>query len=131
MANPRTPIPELEFYNSPNLKRALKRPPEPQLQKRAELEAMFADIAKRREEALAYVKEHGMILRQDKFTARGELYLIKVVNPALKIAQQCENQLARIAALLSRGHEPDEKAPRSTADLLAECEALLSKGSVQ
>jgi hypothetical protein len=124
MANPRTPIDELEFFKSPNLKRALSRAPEPQLQKRGELEAMFADVLARRDEALADVKVNGMVILQDKFSARGELYTARVINPALKIAQQCERQLAQLAKLLTAS-KPERRGNKSVEDLLAEAEALI------
>src|ERR1022692_520261 len=101
MSNPRTPISELEFFKSPNLKRALNRAPLPKLQKRQEMEALFEDVTKRRVEALADVKKNGMVIIQEKFSSRGALYQTRVTNPALKIAEQCERQLASLARLLT------------------------------
>jgi hypothetical protein len=111
----RTPIEDLKLQGSPNLNRALKRKPK-QAAKRAELEAMFTDITDRRKAALADVKTNGTILFQDKFSARGALYQIKVVNPSLKIAQQCEKQLAQLAKQLNAMAEATDEGSEATAD---------------
>jgi hypothetical protein len=100
--NPRASIEELRLQgNKGNLKRALKRGPAALVAKREQLEALFTDLSARRDEALADVKKNGMVLVQDKFSGRGALYQIKVINPAMKIAQQCERQLAQLARQLT------------------------------
>jgi hypothetical protein len=103
----------------------MNRPPERALQKRAELERIFSDVTQRRDEALADVKKHGLVLLQDKFSARGELYQVRVVNPALKVVQTCERQLCSLAKLLTAAG-PEHKGNKSSEDLLREAEALLS-----
>ncbi len=100
MGNPRTPVEELRLAGSPNLKRALSyKDKPPAVAKRAELEQMFVDIMERRSEALADVRKDGLTIWQDHFH-REKLYQKKVVNPALKIVQQCEKQLSQLAKQL-------------------------------
>lgn len=112
----RTSIQDLQLQgNASNLKRALKRPPAQRSTKRAELEQIFADLTARRAEALADVRRNGMIINQDRSNSRGFVYLVKITNPALKIAQQCERQLASLAKQLTEtsGEDkpPVEKSP--------------------
>jgi hypothetical protein len=125
----RTPISELILQGSPNLKRALSRPPEKRtaLGKRAELEAMWKDLVERRDEALADIRENGLVISQDHFH-REKLYLIKVPNPALKILQATERQLVQLARLLTEATEaPGGK--KSAEQLLRETEEMLGNAN--
>ena len=125
---PRTSISELELTGSPNLRRALKREPAKGLSaaKRAELEQQFEDLKSRRAEALADVRKNGMVINQDKSNARGFIYVIRVTNPALRIAQQCERAMASLAKLLT---EDDGGGRKSTAQILAEAEEMLGSAN--
>ena len=114
--NPRTPVADLHLQGSPNLKRALDRGAEKPLAKRAELEQMFEEVTARRSEALADVKANGMVMLQDKYSARGELYRVRIVNPSLVIAQKCEGQLASLARLLAQGPATAEPSKEMSDD---------------
>ena len=61
---------------------------------------MFEDLRARRAEALADVRKNGLVILQDKFSARGELYRVKVVNPCLAIARDAERQMASLSRML-------------------------------
>ena len=111
--NHRTPISELRLQGGTNLARALKRGPERALAKRADLEAMFADIMERRAEALADVKARGLLVYQDHFV-RDKLYQKRVVNPSVKLAQACERQLVALAKALAAGPAADEQSEEKT-----------------
>src|ERR1700740_865784 len=115
MPRPRTPLEELEFYKSPNLKRALKRqeaedaaPAQP-LAKHNELVQLYEEIKQRRLDALKDVKENGAVIKQEKFGARGQLVWVKVINPALRIAQSCELQLIKLGKLIGVQRKPKEE----------------------
>ena len=122
----RTPISELELTHSHNLGRAKSLPPKKVVAKRAELEAMWKDLTARRDDALAEVKRLGVLLKQDKFSARGELYWVWTTNPCLKIAQATEKQMITLARLLT---EEDGSARKSAAQLLRETEEMLGSAN--
>jgi hypothetical protein len=127
----RTPIAELKLTGSPNLKRALRREPKRprQLAKRAELEALFAELQQRRRDCLADVRENGMTVQQEHSNARGMIYHRSVVNPALKIAQDCERQLVHIARVLNADDGvPGEPQRKSSAQLLADVDQFIKDG---
>jgi hypothetical protein len=110
MANPRTSIDDLVLQGSKgNLKRALARPPVGKLEKREDILAMWDDLMERRREALELVKTEGLLLKQDKFGPKGELYWQWIKNPMLKVAQETERQLASLARMLTEGAQEAEK----------------------
>ena len=125
MSNPRTPIDELEFFRSPNVARARKRQEEEAnrlpLAKQAEIEELFEELKIRRRESLADVKKNGAVITQEKSNSRGMIYLIRIVNPALKVAQDCERQLTQLAKLLGTAKP---KRGESVEDLLKRADAL-------
>jgi TnpA family transposase len=122
MSNPRTSINDLKLQGSTNLKRAQSYASEKRTAKRAELEALFALIQERHAEALADVKKNGAVIFEDKSNARGMIYVVRKVNPALHIAQQCERQLVALAKLLT---EEVDTGKKSVAQLLKETEHLV------
>jgi hypothetical protein len=99
------------------------------LLKRDELLQVFSDLEARRNEALADVRENGMVLTQDKFSARGALYQVRVVNPALRIAQDCERQMTALGKLLVEEADPD--GSKSGADVLAESRRFLAEAGIE
>jgi hypothetical protein len=114
MANPRRQIQDLVLEGSPNLKRALARPPAGKLEKREDILAMWDELMERRRDALAIVKREGLLLKQDKFGPKGELYWQWIKNPMLKVAQETERQLASLARMLTEGgQEPGKPAEKS------------------
>jgi hypothetical protein len=124
----RTPISELILQGSPNLKRALSRPPEKRtkLAKRAELEDMWKDLTERRDELLADVRKNGLVIQQDHWH-REKLYLITVPNPALKLLTVVEKQLVQLGKMLTEETEGDGK--KSAAQLLRETEELMGSAN--
>jgi len=116
----RTSIADLKLQGSSNLKRALSRKPLPALAKREDLEALYADVMERRREALADIKANGQLIWQDKWHGP-KLSRIRVVNPAVKIAQQCEHELRALAKMLAaRPVDPDVPRKEPTGIELAE-----------
>jgi hypothetical protein len=120
---PRAEIADLELQGSPNIRRSKNLGEVKSLQKRAELEAIFADVSARRDVSLAALREEGVVITVDKFTARGELYQARILNPHFKVVQACEGRLAQLAKLLSvvSAVKPKETA----AELLASMDELL------
>lgn len=121
--NPRKPIEQLELEGSPNLKRALARGPEPVLIKQDDLEAQYAEIKQRRDEALADVKERGMVVTQVKWYGKRS-DIIHVENPFLKIAQDCEKQLLALAKAIGKA-KPKDKT-QTTVELLSKMDRMFS-----
>jgi hypothetical protein len=121
MANPRTSIEDLKLQGAKgNLKRALARPAVGKLEKREDILAMWDELMERRKEALQLVKAEGLLLKQDKFGPKGELYWQWIKNPMLKVAQETERQLASLARMLTEGAQegerPKEKSPMEQLD---------------
>lgn len=94
------------------------------LAKRADLEAIYEEVMTRRAEALALVKKDGLVLVQDKFTATGKYYQIRIPHPALAIARGAELQLAALAKLIGAEREPAEM---SASELIAHTDKLLGR----
>ncbi len=126
MSNPRTGIEDLRLANSPNLKRALKYPPQAKknLAKKAELEDLWTELYARYVEALADIKENGMMVFQDRSHA-GKIFAVRVVNPVLKVVQQTERQLVQLAKHLERYPADDDK-PKTANDVLADLDKVLA-----
>jgi hypothetical protein len=125
---PRAAIEDLKLIgNKGNLKRALTRPPEKVTAKRAELEEMFETVKARRAEALADIRENGQLIWQDKWSA-GKLIRVRIINPAVKIAQQCERQLASLAKMLTNDN-PDPAKPAEPLTGIEELESMLGKAN--
>ena len=125
MSMPRTPIAALRLQgNMSNLRRAIKRGPQKPLAKRQELEVLFANIQERYELALAAVKQDGAVIWQDCWKGP-KVIRIQVLNPNLKVVQQCERQLLALAkALTALPETADEKdTPKPTA--LEELDTLI------
>jgi hypothetical protein len=128
MGRDRADINELRLQGSPNLSRALKLQAEKPLvlPHREELEAMFAEIKQRHDRALADIAERGDVITVTKYTSKGHAYTIEQVNPYVRIAQKCEQQLAALAKLLTKfpaqasaGELPKNAIGRTHADLIA------------
>lgn len=123
----RTPIEILKLSGSPNIKRALSYgPPKAKnsLAKKEDLEALWNELAERYKEALADLKENGLMVFQDRSHA-GKIFAVRVVNPALKIVQTTERQLVQLAKHLERyPAEPTGSNPKSMTvdELLAASE---------
>lgn len=96
------------------------------LAKARDLEAIYAEVTVRRAEALALVKKEGLVLVQDKYSARGELYQVRIPHPALAIARGAELQLAALAKLIGSEKEPEEM---SAEELIAATDKLLAKAN--
>jgi hypothetical protein len=124
----RTPIAELKLTGSPNLRRALRREPKRprQLAKREELEELFQEIQARRREALTDVRANGAVIRQEHSNSRGAIYVVRVKNPALAVAENCERQLVQIARVLNADDgAPGEPERKSPAQVLADADKLV------
>lgn len=102
---PRTSVEELELRGSKNVARAKNLPPKRTLAKREDIEALYEEVKSRHSLAMSDVKRNGLVVNQEHSNSRGMIYYTKVVNPALKIAQQCEKQMASLARLLSADDE--------------------------
>lgn len=117
----RTPVEELELRGSKNVARAKSLPPKHTLAKRKDIEALYEEVKARRAEAMLDVNKNGLTIRQEHSNSRGMIYYTKVVNPALKIAQQCEKQLTALARLLVADDEaladPNTQEARELQDL--------------
>jgi len=119
VGNPRADIADLRLQGSPNLKRALARGPLMSPARRSQLVALLSDISARRTECLEDVKNRGRVLSVVKYSSKGTGYTTEVVNPNLKIAQQCERQMAALVAQLDRsGPEPDNRPKPGTAEAM-------------
>jgi hypothetical protein len=96
------------------------------LAKASDLETIYAEVKARREEALALIKRDGLVLVQDKFTATGKYYQIRIPHPALAIARGAELELIALAKLLGEETDPREM---TTEELLAQTDKLLEQRS--
>lgn len=125
----RTSIELLKLAGSPNLKRALNYPPKAtkNLAHGKELEELWSDLTARRAEALADIKRDGLIIFQDRSHA-GKVFAVRIVHPALRVAQTCERQLVQLAKILTTPAEEANPGKKSTDDILAESDALLGLG---
>jgi phage terminase small subunit len=107
------------LQGSPNLKRALSRAAAKDVSaKRAELEQLYADIKERRREALAAMKKEGRVVFVDKSNSRGAIYTVRIKNPELTIAENCERQLQSLARQLSHLPKPEDEKPASPMDAI-------------
>ena len=98
------------------------------LAKSADLEAMYVEVKARRAEALALVKKEGLVLIQDKYSARGELYQVRIPHPALAIACGAELQLATLAKLIGAEPEPRDK---TASEVMAEANEMLEEAGIR
>ena len=131
MGRHRKSISELELSGGGNLARSLAYPAKRPLAHRDELEQLFADLHERRAEALEDVRTNGLVVYQDRYN-NGKLYQIRVANPAVRILQATERQIANLAKMLTAA-AIDEAGPgvKSDAGLCAEVDAMIKKGSLQ
>lgn len=125
----RTPIEELELRGSRNLKRAKQLPPKQRTAKLPELEALWSELMDRKAEAQATIKKEGMLLKQDKFSARGELYWVWIRNPLLSVVQATERQLVALARLLVEDVEGDRE--KSPSQVMHEADEFLKAAGVK
>lgn len=108
MGRERVDIETLRLQGSPNLARALKlRAEKPlELSHRDELEQMYTEIQQRLNRALEDIHERGEVIEVTKYTSKGSAYTLEAVNPYVRIAQKCEQQLSQLSKLLSKFPAP-------------------------
>jgi len=122
MGRSRKSIEELGLSGG-NINRALSYGAEKEIAHREELEQQFADLRERRAAALADIRTRGLIIIEERFQ-RGQLYQHRIANPAVRIASECERQMAALAKLLSAPSVPKEK---TGAEYIATANAMLKR----
>ena len=98
------------------------------MEKRAELLAIFKDVASRRAKAMKDIRRRGAVLTVTKYSAKGNPYEVEIVNPNLRLAQQSERQLADLAKLLQSAFPTAPVASPARKSGVALLESILGDG---